>query len=155
MLKLKSNKDNNFILLDSIELGDCIMGEDTELVVFTGDGLSDCKTFQTPPETNAIVDCNQYLFSGTVYDDNQHIVCELTGASSTGTYKLFGVEKAHVLVSNILFNMVNNLGHELAMKHQKNMSNKTDKENPITFYYPETNNNKFSEPGTFFWNDEF
>ena len=154
MLKLKSNKDNNFIFLDSIELCNRIIGEDTELVIFTGYGLSDCKTFQAPPVTNSIVDCNQYNFNATLYDDKDDIVCVLTCASPTGTYKLFGVEKAHILVSDILFNKTNELGHELDMKHQKNMSERKDPEKPITFHYPEPKND-FSEPGTFFWNDEF
>ena len=154
MLKLKSNKDSNIIYLNSIELGDCIIGEDIELVIFTGDGLDDCKTFQAPPETSSIIDCSQYNFNATLYDDKHDIVCELTGASPTGTYKLFGAEKAHILVSNILFNMTNELGHELAMKHQKNMSERKEPEKPITFNYPEPKND-FSEPGTFFWNDEF
>jgi len=154
MLKLKSNKDNNFILLDSIELGDCIMGEDTELVTLTGDSLSDYKSFQAPPETNAIVYGSHYYFNATLYDDDNSVVCTFTEASPTGTYKLLGIEKTLVLVSNILFNMSNKLGYELGMKHQKNMSERKEPENPITFHYPEPKND-FSEPGTFFWNDEF
>ena len=154
MLKLKSNKDNGIVLLDSIELGDCIMGEDTELVTLTGDRLSDYKSFQAPPETNAIVDCSHYDFNATLYDDNNNVVCTFTKASPTGTYKLLGVEKTLVLASNILFNMSNKLGYELGMKHQKNMSERKETEKPITFHYPEPKND-FSEPGTFFWNDEF
>lgn len=42
-------------------------------------------------------------------------------------------------------------GYELG---KKNMSERKEPEKPITFHYPEPKND-FSEPGTFFWNDEF